>query len=383
MALNTQYNLDEFFTSAKKYYYFIDGMFKYKDILKKQLLVDLMIPESTYRANRSNDNFANKNHLKLFKHFRVNVAKKEYQTDYELLLTKIFINVYYRRFSEIVNVMDFLETCIQQNNHLKPIFVLFRTFIICNDYITFEQITERTKEDFHYLSCFPKEYYGKQFYKMYEILKFFIDSKKTNPLDINNSEITHELLGIYYGILANKYRENNKIGESILYNQLALKQFQKDFNITRMTTTASNIGYLCNHIFEFDLSILNLEPFVEYISYQKNSNELDKFNRIIIFQYLYALFMSKKFDKIIRIFEIAEIKKEMLTETSICILLFTLKHLKINYIQYEDYFDFNNNLKAKIIFDYLFNKKKLSNDEKNLILKMNYVKTIIENSIRR
>ena len=156
------FDLTEYFVQTKKYYYFFDGLFILEKRLKKDILEELNIPDSTYRTNRLKVFTKNKNHIHLLEYFNYKVVEGS-QAMYEKCLVKIFNAVYYRETNELIVLKEELEGYILENNYLKPVFILFKLLIAITITSNYQILLQENKKFLDYLNLFPKDYFTSEF----------------------------------------------------------------------------------------------------------------------------------------------------------------------------------------------------------------------------
>ena len=89
------FNLDNYFKKTQKCYYFIDGLFNYTKLLKKDVFKIVDIYDVSYRTDRLKENVKNNNRANLLKYFNYNMVDLSYQHKYEVCISKIYYCVYF------------------------------------------------------------------------------------------------------------------------------------------------------------------------------------------------------------------------------------------------------------------------------------------------
>ena len=169
------FSLDDYFKKTRNYFTFIDGVFKLTSSKKKDVFAKLLIPDSTYRTNRLKEKAKYKwSYLPILEYFGYKDVNPNDQSKYELLLAKIYHNAYYKDMESLKKLSKELDEAIDENNFLKPVFVLFRSFIA---YITVDKFSQQLvaiKEDFEFVSYFRKDYLTEEFYSCTKCLVFIL-----------------------------------------------------------------------------------------------------------------------------------------------------------------------------------------------------------------
>lgn len=296
------FSLDDYFKKTRNYFTFIDGVFKLTSSKKKDVFEKLLIPDSTYRTNRLKEKAKYKwSYLPILEYFGYKDVNPNDQSKYELLLAKIYHNAYYKDMESLKKLSKELDEAIDENNFLKPVFVLFRIFIA---YITVDKFSQQLvaiKEDFEFVSYFRKDYLTEEFLFMYQMFSFYF-GKNVSNIELENYAVKHpKLLWLYYLLRGSyNYLRKNDI-EALSYYELLVDLLWKDFNIERFSIFTSNLAFIYNYQGKYSLSLEKSSKLVPYAIVTDNASE---HNRYSIKHYIFSLYMLNKFDEIIELFEV-------------------------------------------------------------------------------
>lgn len=296
------FSLDDYFKKTRNYFTFIDGVFKQTSSKKKEVFDKLLIPDSTYRTNRLKEKAKYKwSYLPILEYFGYKDVNPNDQSKYELLLAKIYHNAYYKDMESLKKLSKELDEAIDENNFLKPVFVLFRIFIA---YITVDKFSQQLvaiKEDFEFVSYFRKDYLTEEFLFMYQMFSFYF-GKNVSNIELENYAVKHpKLLWLYYLLRGSyNYLRKNDI-EALSYYELLVDLLWKDFNIERFSIFTSNLAFIYNYQGKYSLSLEKSSKLVPYAIVTDNASE---HNRYSIKHYIFSLYMLNKFDEIIELFEV-------------------------------------------------------------------------------
>ena len=296
------FSLDDYFKKTRNYFTFIDGVFKQTASKKKEVLDKLNIPDSTYRTNRAKDRAKyNWSYLPILEYFGYKNVNPNDQRKYELLLAKIYHNAYFKDVESLNYLSTELDKIIDENNFLKPVFVLFRVLI---KYITISKYSEQLNavtEDIEYIYYFRKDFLTEELSFMYQMFRYYF-GKSVSNLELENYAAKNpKLLWLYYLLRGSFNYLHDKDNEALSYYELLLDIFIKDFNIERFSITSSNVSFIYNNVNKFSLSIERSSKLIYYAIASENARAHSKY---AIKHYLFSSYMIDKFDEIIELFEI-------------------------------------------------------------------------------
>lgn len=364
------YSLQVYFEKTNKYYYFFDGMFKYKNKLKKEVLVDLNIPASTYRLNRIIDVAKNDNHKTLLSYFEIQPLDETYQTKYEILLSRLYMAIYYKY--EAKEDYIELEKYINLNNYLKPIFVLFRIMYMMNQNKLYSEIINDIKEDVEYISHFPKEFFESELESMFLMVLLYANKSKEAIHNKNCYSKYPNQLWMYYHIMGTVAYQEEDYSKSILFYSKAEKLYFEDSNIKRYILAKNNIAAMYNKL---KFPQLALEVIIPILNYVLNEETKYPYTKHIVMHYLMALFMLEDYNQIILFNEMYLGNDSIKVRVSMIVVLLSyyLQDYRKEEIDFQiiEYCDLTKN-----IYEFLFEKKRLSKETKEILLSSDYLRYI-------
>ncbi len=288
------FSLKKYFNFTNKYYYFFDGLFKYQNKLKKEILNDIKIPPSTYRLNRINEIAKNNNHNILLKYFKVNFLLKEKQIHYEMLLSRLFMAIYYK--NEDKEDIKQLEEAIGENNYLKPIFIMFRVLLKMNQNKLYSEIMEEILDDINYLYSFPREFFDEELEAIFLLILLYANKSKEAINDKVCYNKYSNLLWMYYHIMGTIAFVELDYAKAIVFYQRVEKIYLEDSNIKRYLVAKNNIAAMFNIL---NFPQLSLEVILPILNYVINDREKYSISKHIIMHYFMALFMLDDYKQII------------------------------------------------------------------------------------
>ena len=217
------FSLDDYFKKTRNYFTFIDGVFKQTSSKKKEVFDKLLIPDSTYRTNRLKEKAKYKwSYLPILEYFGYKDVNPNDQRKYELLLAKIYHNAYYRDMDALEALSKELDEAIDENNFLKPVFVLFRILlkiIMINHY---SKQVDASREDLEYVGYFKKEYFTEELSFMFYIFNYYF-GKSVSNIELENYAVKYpQLLWLYYMLRGSYNYLNKKDNEALAYYELLM-----------------------------------------------------------------------------------------------------------------------------------------------------------------
>lgn len=296
------FSLDDYFKKTRNYFTFIDGVFKQTSSKKKEVFDKLLIPDSTYRTNRLKEKAKYKwSYLPILEYFGYKDVNPNDQRKYELLLAKIYHNAYFKDIDSLKSLSIELDEAIDENNFLKPVFVLFRILVKLNTVNHYSMQLEEIRQDLDYVDYFRKDYFTEELHFMYLSFRYYA-GRSVNNIELENYSVKHsKLLWVYY-ILRGSYNYiHKKDDEALTYYELLLNIFLKDFNIERFSITSSNVAFIYNHIDKFSLSLERSSKLIYYAIASENARAHSKY---AVKHFIFSCYMLDKFDEIIDLFEI-------------------------------------------------------------------------------
>ncbi len=309
------FDLTEYFVQTKKYYYFFDGLFILEKRLKKDILEELNIPDSTYRTNRLKVFTKNKNHIHLLEYFNYKVVEGS-QALYEKCLVKIFNAVYYRETNELIVLKEELEGYILENNYLKPVFILFKLLIAITITSNYQILLQENKKFLDYLNLFPKDYFTSELYYLSSLILYFCERKVKDAVLKNNFTKFPDLAWIYYSFRGSyEYLHNNDY-EAMIYFENSLHCFKNYLNFTRLVAVSNNIAYIHNVHGQYEISLQYLNKVLPYAFYHQNNRQWCSY---LIQHYFFANFMLKRYKDIRNFLMIYNLEKDEMDSITLII----------------------------------------------------------------
>lgn len=298
------FSLDDYFKKTRNYFTFIDGVFKLTSSKKKDVFDKLLIPDSTYRTNRLKEKAKYKwSYLPILEYFGYKDVNPNDQRKYELLLAKIYHNAYYRDMDALETLSKELDEAIDENNFLKPVFVLFRILlkiIMINQY---SKQVDASKDDLEYVGYFKKEYFTEELSFMFYIFNYYF-GKSVSNIELENYAVKYpQLLWLYYMLRGSYNFLNKKDNEALAYYELLMDILWKDFNIERFSIFTSNLAFIYNYQGKYSLS---LEKSMKLVPYSIAADNISENNKYSVKHFIFSSYMLNKFDDIMELFEVID-----------------------------------------------------------------------------
>ena len=346
--------LKAYLNLTQKYYYFFDGIIKMNKLKKIDVLNENGISISSYKYSRGKDIATNNNHLILLKYFKINRINDKYVEYAEKILTDIYFSIYYKRDYFYDSHMNIINKLINDNNYLKPIFVVFKVLLVMNSDKAYDNICELIDDDIKYLSFIPKNYFYNELKYYYELILLYVKKINDVTYDYNADDKYHNILWMYYHIKGTFYYTNKDYEKTLVYLQRLCEIYKKDYNLIRFILCKNNILQIYNLLGFFDFTIDEALTIIDYLIYQTDKKQYAMYS----IRHLFAAFvLSEKYNDLINYYKdfINDISLVKGT-ASICLLI---AYKKCNYK--KDYVERNlkdiicANEKNKIAYNKLFN----------------------------
>ncbi len=320
-----KFDLSEYYTITQKYYFFFDGLFHKEEGIKKEILDKLNIPDSTYRTNRLKKYVKNKNHFILLDYFSYNrlVLNQEY---YEECFAKIMYAFYYKDTTAFSILRQEVENFIQQDNYLKPLFILFQMILDIATINNHDRLLEDLKENLEFINLFPEEYFTPKYAYLVLLIKYYCNQRIDDTKLKNYSLEFTELSWLYNFLKGNKEYISHNDYEAIVYYEMSLKDYKENFNISRIVSTINILAFIHNAHDQFELSIEKSSIILQHIFFQKQDKKQENY---ILTHYLYSLFMLERFYEIKNFFNVQTLTPDALHTDSIIIGILTARRLKM------------------------------------------------------
>lgn len=319
------FSLTEYFEKTQKYYYFFDGLMAYEKKLKKDVLKTVDIYEVSYRADRLKPKVKNRNRHILLDYFKYEDVDANAQLKYEICISKIYYCAYYMKLDILKELLTELDFYINENNYLKPLFILFKIFGSIPLFRDIRDLKSSFIDEVHYLKSFVKtDYFTNEYAYLYRIILLQFDVEN-NMLKLDEySNTFKELRWFDYTIRAYYYYYKNMDSDSLMYFNAALEEFDKAYNVERYLRTINNIAAAYNNLDKYRLSINISEKVIKYAF----SQEVKVWIKAIALNYLFSNYMLKRYEVVIEFYNVIVLNEEFLLESSVIIII--LSAFKLN-----------------------------------------------------
>lgn len=366
------FSLNVYFKNTNKYYYFFDGLIKQSGKMQRDILLEAKIPASSYRISRTVEESRTDSHNILLNYFHIEEMKEEKQIEYETIISKLYFAIYYKAETQIEQYYTKALECIEENNYLKPIFVLLKIFTKMNYIKDYTEFLNENKEDIKYLSAFPKEYFNQELEMLFSLLMMFTN----HPMDRTKIELSIDqfpkLSWIYYHISGTFAYCNQDYAEAILFYKKAEEEYLKDCNILRYIWVRNNIAAMYNRLGNAKSSLDIIQPVFLFLSHSDMNLPMRNY---ILMHYFMSLFLLEAYEVILQVKK-DYVEESMLLPTTAILLICTYKKMKHSKdscasLRFVDE-------RANLFYEILFENKKMNSKEKLLLQSTNYLKKIFK-----
>lgn len=346
-----KFKLDEYYNNHKPSILFFDTLIKER-VLEKgvtidEFLEDLYITPSSFRRVRAKNQPIGKEITEiLLEEFNMNELKIEKKNKYENLLQKIYDYSYYR-LDGILQFEDEIDECINDNNILKPIFILFKLLINCHkvtENYSKEAIQEKNKELYETVKKFNNGYYINAFVDLLFIIDVLylrgnVDLEYANQI-LTNSDIK----GMVSFAISSHFMMTAEYSNATYFSKKCEKYLVDDYNYNRLFILNVNLCSCYNKLGDYEITCDMAEK-------QIHASQVLGF-KIVETQTIRVLMVAflglKKYKEII------DNMNEVKDKTFIEYIFLLLAYFKLYPKDYKFVIDQFNNRKIKNIEDKLF-----------------------------
>ena len=312
------FKLDKYYNLTRYKYVYADTLMTMNKVDKPSFLHSLGIDYDVFRVEKARDKVNNLNVNKILEHYQINPIIDTNKSKYEKCINNMYYAIYFKEADNINKYIDELNIYIAENNYLKPLFVLFKTYGNMNIDNSIDDIRYIINNDLDYINNFRKNYYIDEFELIYEavLIPFKEDKDLTK---ISNLGLKYEKLNwihlVTKGAILYMSQKDN---DAYRCYQALEKEFESTRNVERLMSIHSNMCFIHNSLGDYQESVKLTSKTIEYIYTSKKSIWVDN----ILMHYLFSNFMLGRYDDIIKLYseEIFDISRLNWVTASICIL---------------------------------------------------------------
>lgn len=284
----------KYYYSTKQKYCFFDRLIDSEQGQKDVKLYNMGISYSTYRGNKANNILYLETFNILLKYFGVKNIDENKKDKYELCINKIYYNSLYKYTDSLKYYLEEIQLYIDDNNYLKPIFVLFKVLGYMNYTYTYDELVKILSKDIEYLLIFKKLYFVDDYELIYlSIMHYFKQTLNYSNL-YSMVEKPNKYRWIYFQTTATLEYLNFNDYEALIYYDKALKEFEEYNILERKLHVINNISLIYNNLHKYDFSLSYSNKVIEYVFSDCES----KWITYILQNYLYSLYMLHKSEEI-------------------------------------------------------------------------------------
>ncbi|MGM9971142.1 MAG: hypothetical protein ACI35W_01885 [Anaeroplasmataceae bacterium] len=335
------FKLDKYYNYTRYKYVFIDGIMSLNKVNKETFLKEFGISYNSFRVEKSRNIVNNDNADRLLKYYNFNPIQLDKKSKYERTINRVYYSIYFEEYNLVNDYIKELNNYIEENNFLKPIFVLFKIFIMKK----YNNIVENN--DLDYILRF-RNYFVDEIELIYEFILVTFKYKK---------EVILQKLAVKYKYLKWLYLQamieltniKEDINKAYFYYKELETIFKNNMNIERLMNTWERLGFIYNSLKEYDKSITISSIVINYIYSIKNTYLIVK----VLLNYLFSKFMLGEYDDIIELYDndFFDINNLNFQSAIICILASTINNKQDKAKRIID--KFKNDRYVSLILDYL------------------------------
>lgn len=351
------YSMQSYFKDLKYMVYFYDILIKQSEITKEALFKDLKISYMSYSRAVDNDSNAGREIInKLNNYFNITPLDYKKQNEYEVTLNAIIYRFYYRG-NDLNEFEPILLEYIEENNYLKPLFLLLLLLINLVSNKSPQVLIKEKYELFNELKKYKGSYFTSPFAEMFTIIEILFSGKELIEFD-KEIPFADNMRGLLYNVYASNAYLSKRYDLCLYYARECKEHLLLDHNYKRLLSV--NLMYLAclNMIGEYAKCMKEAKAQILYLTETKQSYEDVYLTEI---HYYTSCIGARDFNEIID--SIAY--KDNINSSEYMFLLIASSHDKKQYPKYlEKYklesskFNDKQNEYINIIIDYLSKKNR-------------------------
>lgn len=279
------------YKSSKPYFDLLDVYIKEQEIRKESFLIEIGVTPSSYRKCRKGElNIGHEIIGVIARHFSFKVPTDEFLDEIEKFVNKVYINIYYKNFITYKEDMEYIDSLLEENYIIFPLFKLLKLFMIAASNEEVFKIQNDNRELYDEVSLYQTFFeYGVN--DLFEITYLVFTDSVSKDHWIKNYKN-----GMSYFVLSTRSYLDGRYIESIFYGDKCKKFLFEDGNINRLfylnNTIMSSLIYVENYEECADMAFRQLAS-LESINFQ------DKFQFTMSKKFrILALLGEKKYDLI-------------------------------------------------------------------------------------
>jgi len=293
------FNIKNFFIDNKIYFGLFDGLFNLTINEKHKVLLELNCIPSTYRSQKLRGT-KNKELIKtILTYFNYNDFDFELESQYNILLSKIYYCCYYKIQRQQSELLRELNIQIDENNVLKPLLVLFRTLLYTSFELDYKQTKNIIFEDLSYLYVFKStNYFTNEFKLIYQSFLFYYDFlTEKDQLEIDKLSLLHPKISwIWFLLKGSKAYMTRNYDIALANFDILLSEFISNNNLERYFIVLNNVACIYNFSGHYVASLKVTEKVIEYVF--GSAEDIRRISDILM-HYLFSKLMLECYQEII------------------------------------------------------------------------------------
>lgn len=227
------YSLTPYFNTIKYMVYYYDVRIKQLNITKEALFNELSISHMTYkRAKEFDSNSGREMTLKLNKYFGINDIDYKKQDEYERIVNQVIHRFYYRG-ENLGEFLPLLDSCIEDNNYLKPLFLLLKVLINFTTIKNPPILLYENKDIYEEVKKYNTQYLISPFKEIFILIDILYSRNKVYEFD-TEVEIADTMKGLIYNSYCTNAFMAGKYDLCLYYASESKKYLEDDFNYNRL-----------------------------------------------------------------------------------------------------------------------------------------------------
>lgn len=352
------FKLDDYFIDTRMKYVFADSLMNNANRKDKiNFLLQLGISYNSFRVEKSRRRVKNDNADRILEKYAITKIDVKNKFIYEKSINEMYYAIYFREYEKIKEYIAVLDGFINENNYLKPIFVLFKIFGKMNIGIDINEINELTFLDVEYINHFKKNYFIKEYQMIFEAINYTL--KREDNINQLSSLVQDypEFKWLYLSFVGSIHYINEKDHDALRVYSDLVEILKLHKNSERLMIAYVNMCFSFNRLKSYNECIELTKDCLSNIYSSKNKIWIKN----LLMHYLFASYMIERYDDVVECYSniLFKIEKLNWVSASICVL----SAFKLNKLEGVQFIinNFKEDENFKLIIKYI-----QTNDKSNL-----------------
>lgn len=267
------YSLSPYFNTIKYMVYYYDVRIKQLNITKEALFDELSISHMTYKRAKEFDSNAGREMIsKLNKYFGVNDIDCCKQSEYEKIVNQTIHRFYYRG-ENLGEFIPLLDSCIEDNNYLRPLFLLLKILINLVSLRSPKVVLEENKQMYTEIKKYNTEYLLSPFIELFLIVDITYNGNKIYDFN-NNIDLDDNMKGLVYKAYCTNAYMAGKYDLCLYYAKECKEYFLKDSNYKRLVSVNLTYYACLNKLGEYKKCMIEAGKQLIYLEETEQNDRL-------------------------------------------------------------------------------------------------------------